>query len=65
MLTEMLRFADLVCAVGVSESVTVTVKLKVPVAVVVPVIAQFTLRPQPVEVSDNPGGRLPAVTCQE
>ena len=56
MLTEMLRFADAVCAVGVSESVTVTEKLKVPVAVGVPEStpvleliesqAGFPLRPQ-------------------
>ena len=64
-LIEMLRFLDAVCAVGVSESAAVTVKLNVPVAVGVPEIVQFTLLPQPTELSDNPGGRLPAVTCHE
>ena len=60
MLTEIVRLADAVCAVGVSESVTVTVKVVWPVAVGVPEIA-------PVAVfSVNPGGRLalPPVTAQ-
>ena len=59
LLTVILRFADAVCAVGVSESVTFTVKDEVPVAVGVPLIT-------PVEaLSDSPAGRLPEVTCQE
>ena len=61
MLTEIVRLADAVCAVGVSESVTVTVKVVGPVAVGVPEIT-------PVAVfSCNPGGRLalPPVTAQE
>ena len=57
-LMEMLRGADAVWAVGVSESVTMTVKFDVPVAVGVPVIV-------PLEFSVNPAGRLPAVNCQE
>lgn len=60
MLTEIVRLADAVCAVGVSESVTVTVKVVGPVAVGVPEIT-------PVAVfSVNPGGRLalPPVTAQ-
>ena len=60
MLTEIVRLADAVCAVGVSESVTVTVKVVWPVAVGVPEIT-------PVAVfSVNPGGRLalPPVTAQ-
>ena len=61
MLTEIVRLADAVCAVGVSESVTVTVKVVGPVAVGVPEIT-------PVAVfSVNPGGRLalPPVTAQD
>jgi len=60
LLTEIVRLADAVCAVGVSESVTVTVKVVGPVAVGVPEIT-------PVAVfSVNPGGRLalPPVTAQ-
>jgi len=60
LLTEIVRLADAVCAVGVSESVTVTVKVVWPVAVGVPEIT-------PVAVfSVNPGGRLalPPVTAQ-
>ena len=57
LLTEMLRFADAFCAVGVSESVTVTVKVKVPVEVGVPPML-------PAAFSDNPAGRLPDVTAQ-
>jgi len=59
LLTEIVRLADAVCAVGVSESVTVTVKVVWPVAVGVPEIT-------PVAVfSVNPGGRLalPPVTA--
>lgn len=59
MLTEIVRLADAVCAVGVSESVTVTVKVVWPVAVGVPEIT-------PVAVFRvNPGGRLalPPVTA--
>ena len=47
----MLRVAVVLCAVGVSESVTTTVKLVVPNAVGVPVIALPELRL-------NPAGRL-------
>jgi hypothetical protein len=53
----MLKFADEVCLVGVSLSVTVTVKLTVPVKVplglpeITPVLA----------FKDSPAGKLPAV----
>jgi hypothetical protein len=59
-LTAILRFADCVLAVGVSESVTDTVKLFVPTCgpVGLPVIA-------PVDAFRlNPAGRLPDVTDQ-
>ena len=61
MLMEIVRLADAVFALGVSESVTVTVKVVWPVAVGDPEIT-------PVAVfSVNPGGRLalPPVTAQE
>jgi len=60
LLTEIVRLAEAVCAVGVSESVTVTVNVVWPVAVGVPEIT-------PVAVfSVKPGGRLalPPVTAQ-
>ena len=43
----MLRVPVVLCAVGVSESVTTTVKLVVPNAVGVPVIAPLELRLSP------------------
>jgi hypothetical protein len=49
---EMLRLGDVVCAGGVSESVTVTVKFEVPRTVGVPVIA-------PVGASVRPVGSVP------
>ena len=60
MLTEMVRLADAVCFVGVSESVTVTVKVVWPVAVGCPEITPVA------GISVNPGGRLalPPVTAQ-
>lgn len=58
LLMVMLRFAVVVAAVGVSESVSVTVKLDVPRAVGVPVIAPVEL------LSVRPGGKLPVVTAQ-
>jgi hypothetical protein len=56
-LTTMLRFADAVCLVGDSLSVTVTVKLTVPVKVPVgvPEIAPV------LAFKDRPAGRLPVV----
>jgi hypothetical protein len=53
LLTEILRLAVAVCAVGVSESVTCTVKLVVPVAVGAPVIAPVAA------FNVSPPGRLP------
>ena len=58
-LTTMLKFAELVEAVGVCESVTVTVKLMDPVTVPlgVPEITPALLKVKPV-------GKFPAVTLQ-
>ena len=59
-LITMLRFAEAVCLVGDSLSVTVTVKLTVPVRVplglpeIAPVLA----------FKDRPAGRLPVVIAQ-
>jgi hypothetical protein len=55
----MLRFAVVLAAVGVCESVARMVKLAVPSVVGVPVIAPVG------EFSISPAGRLPAETVQE
>ena len=56
-MTTRVRFADAVCAVGVSESVTLTVMGKLPVTVGVPVIVPFELKVRLV-------GKLPLVRLQ-
>ena len=59
LLIEMLRFAVVVAAVDVSESVSVIVKFEVPRAVGVPLMT-------PVDVlSVSPAGKLPLVTDHE
>ena len=59
-LITMLRFADTLCLVGDSLSVTVTVKLTVPVRVPLglPEIAPVLV------FNESPAGRLPVVTAQ-
>jgi hypothetical protein len=58
-LTAMLKFADLVTAVGVCESVTVKVKVEVPVNVPVGVPERTPV----VVFKFRPAGRLPDVTA--
>ena len=59
-LITMLRFADALCLVGDSLSVTVTVRLTVPVRVPVglPEIAPVLV------FNESPAGRLPVVIAQ-
>ena len=59
-LITMLRFADALCLVGDSLSVTVTVKLTVPVRVPLglPEIAPVLV------FNESPAGRLPVVIAQ-
>ena len=58
LLIAMLRFAVVLTAVGVSESVSVIVKLELPRAVGVPLMAPVE------ELSVRPAGNVPVVTAQ-